>query len=44
MEAIAKDGFEYGAELVRMNDYYKYKEYKFSYGFTGFAAGDKENR
>ena len=38
LKAIAKDGLEYGGELVRINDEYKSKSYRYSYGFTGFAG------
>ena len=41
LKAIGIDGLQYGGELVRINDKYKSKPYRYSYGFTGFAGADE---
>ena len=38
LSSVACDGLSYGGELVRINDNYKHKPYRYSYGFTGFAG------
>ena len=42
LRAVDKDGMEFGGELVRINDKFKSKPYRFSYGFTGFAGAGEQ--
>lgn len=34
---------KYTSELVRINEKYRFSNYRYSYGFTGFAGSPKEN-
>jgi carotenoid cleavage dioxygenase-like enzyme len=40
--AIDMHGKEYGSELVRINELFKGRKYRYSYGFTGFAGDGEE--
>ena len=42
LAAVDVNGYEYGSELVRINEHLKGKKYRYSYGFTGFAGNDDE--
>ena len=38
LKSVTSDGQLLGGELVRINEDYKYRPYRYSYGFTGFAG------